>query len=407
MDEFETGPILSLPEVAERLRIEIKNKNNEGAQAILNSFIDENDATDVVHFLSEKDYQKLIELQNKANETIKTNETVKTNEIDEYVSISDRIARRLLCGARALDQGITTVFKTMNTAQNFCQETYKNISNTISDTSNKLKENATEMLQTTANTYEHTRWFLEAVLTKNTDKVDIIRHIRNKYGHLLFTYNAATKEFDINDSLTSILMEEYKKECKQFHLGRTATVSNDHLDRNTNRLANKRFEEIQKIQRTQSDSASNIKTPKCDDLVTVDLLSTIIETNYEEIENMGKKEGEGEEKSSDLRLTKGKSFTKKRPRDEEEESGNLNTKRRKVLIPRILILKRMMEQQKEKEEKEEKEGGKPRRKTRRKIRRNKKANTKKRKVNKKTKKRKTNKKTKINRKKSKKRRTKK
>jgi hypothetical protein len=52
-------------------------------------------------------------------------------------------------------------------------------------------------------------------------------------------------------------------------------------------------------------------------------------------------------------------------------------------------------------------GGKPRRQTRRKIRRNKKAKTKKRKVNKKTKKRKTNKKTKVNRKKSKKRRTKK
>ena len=56
-------------------------------------------------------------------------------------------------------------------------------------------------------------------------------------------------------------------------------------------------------------------------------------------------------------------------------------------------------------------GGKPRSKTRRKIRRNKKAKTKKRKVNKKTKKRKTNKKTKVNRKKSKrktnKRRTKK
>jgi len=52
-------------------------------------------------------------------------------------------------------------------------------------------------------------------------------------------------------------------------------------------------------------------------------------------------------------------------------------------------------------------GGKPRRQTRRKIRRNKKAKTKKRKVNKKTKKRKTNKKTKVNRKKSKRKRTKK
>ena len=50
-----------------------------------------------------------------------------------------------------------------------------------------------------------------------------------------------------------------------------------------------------------------------------------------------------------------------------------------------------------------KKGGK----TRRKIRRNKKAKTKKRKTNKKTKKRKANKKTKVNRKKSKKRRTKK
>lgn len=54
-----------------------------------------------------------------------------------------------------------------------------------------------------------------------------------------------------------------------------------------------------------------------------------------------------------------------------------------------------------------KNGGKPRRQTRRKIRRNKKAKTKKRKANKKTKKRKVNKKTKVNRKKSKKRRTKK
>lgn len=58
--------------------------------------------------------------------------------------------------------------------------------------------------------------------------------------------------------------------------------------------------------------------------------------------------------------------------------------------------------------KEEKNGGKPRRQTRRKIRRNKKTKkSKKRKVNKKTKKRKTNKKTKVNRKKSKKIRTKK
>ena len=52
-------------------------------------------------------------------------------------------------------------------------------------------------------------------------------------------------------------------------------------------------------------------------------------------------------------------------------------------------------------------GGKSRRQTIRKIRRNKKAKTKKRKANKKTKKKKANKKTKVNRKKSKKRRTKK
>jgi hypothetical protein len=70
--------------------------------------------------------------------------------------------------------------------------------------------------------------------------------------------------------------------------------------------------------------------------------------------------------------------------------------------------KRKREEGEEGEEGEEpktktKKGGK----TRRKIRRNKKAKTKKRKTNKKTKKRKANKKTKVNRKKSKKRRTKK
>jgi hypothetical protein len=394
--EEKAGPIMSLKEVADRLKKVINEENNEGIQSILNSFEERNDATDVVNFLSNADYLKLIELQEQAL----LPETITPAQVDEYVSISDRFAGGLLCGARVVDRGVASVFQRVDNLQNFCLGTYDTITATITNKAKELTDNANQMLQTTANTYNHTRWFLKTVIGNIPQKEDspVIQYIRNQYGHLLFTYDHNTKEFNFDDSLLDILNTDIKDAVPIYGKSKSdPSIPHAIL---LNKAADEKASKLQS--RTQSEDKNSKPWPfyTLSNLHYTDV-PTVAEMIENNIENNKKRKYEESEESEESNGTSPPLLKK----------SNNNNNEITQFIPSSVImlgLKRKIEiVSRENEYKNAKEGGKPRRKTRRKIRRNKKAKTKKRKSNKKTKKRKANKKTKVNRKKSKKNRNKK
>jgi len=375
MSEFEkAGPIISLTDMAKYLEKQINNDNAEGIKKILNSFEDINTASDLINYLSTKDFDRLIQLQEKAN----TNEeTIEEAEITEYVSISDRIATGLLCIARLTT---SVIDKASNQTNNF----FDNISTTASETRdnaicvfNTAENMSNDIKQYTYNTYKHTEWFLRTVLKNNEVNDQVKLHITNQYGHLLFTYDPDLRTFKYDNSLTDILMPIVLGKIKEVKgINRSATESPYTAEQALQNVANKKANT--QMQRTQS--------------LGEDTKFAYTDTDRNKIEDY-----------------------------------IIDNKDNTTMVPRIVIINAIKEQNNKRKregesyvEKEGKEpqtkkarvpttGGKIRRQTRRKIRRNKKAKTKKRKTNKKTKKRKM--KTKVNRKKTKrktnKRRTKK
>lgn len=353
--EPKAGPIISLGDLANYLREQINESNSVGIQKILDSFEENDTAIDLLEYLSKEDFDSLIELQMKANSIEKT---IEKRDITEYVSISDRIATVLLCIAR-----VTT--SVIDNASNQTSEFFDKISNGASKTIknaecvfNTVENMSDDIKQYTYNTYKHTEWFLRTALKNNEVNDQVKRHITNQYGHLLFTYDPDSRTFKYDDSLTDILMPIVMEKIQsQKGPKRSATESpytvNQHFEKAANEKATSQITRTNSLKENTKLAYTDTNMKKIEDYI---------------IDNEG------------------------------------NT----TMVPRIVIINAIKEQNNKRkrveEEKEEEEpktkkpkGGK----TRRKIRRNKKAKTKKRKVNKKTKKRKANKKTKVNRKKSK------
>ena len=394
MDEQKEGPIQSLQEVAQQLSNAIREKNNKKVQTILNSFKENYVADATVELLSEGDFKKLIKLQKNANETITT------DDIDTYVTTSDRIATGLLCLGRTADQSLTRICNHIDSILKTAQTTTANTVNKINEMIEQGTHLTDEIFQITYNSYDHARWFFQTVLSNSSDgeEVPIKQHIRNKYGHLLFIYDHESKEFDYNDALTNYLMPLVIKKLQNKKRPTSAS------DKKVEESMEKEADELYKKNQHRSNSSPAVLTRQEIQEGQVQILEdqqvAIIESNIQPDIQLEDQQVAIIESNiqPDIEPNIQYSNPKKRNRNEITE-----------FVPRIEMinrLKRKIEDEIASRKKTKTEnGGKPRRQTRRKIRRNKKAKTKKRKANKKTKKRKM--KTKVNRKKSKRRRTKK
>ena len=405
MAEEKTGKIQSLQEVAQELSSAIRSGDYRNVQTILDSFEKNSTADDTMKLLSRTDFDTLQTLQKKANETITT------DDIDEYVSISDKIATGLLCGARVVDQSLTGICNHIASILKATQTTTANTVNQINKMIENGKNISDNFFETTYNSYNHTRWFFKTVLSNpsNGEKVQTSKkHIRDKYGHLLFIYNHENKEFDYNDALTNYLMPLVIEKLQNKKRPTSAS------EKDADKLIEKEKEavELYKKERTKS-SPAVLTTQEIQEgqyRILEDQQVAIIESNIQP--DIQLEDQQVAIIESDTRTNNNKRGRDSNDSNEENQPSKKIRSSNEILyfVPRTVLIREILHERKRKRKRNESpnggpNGGKPRRKTRRKISRNKKAKTKKRKVNKKTKKRKM--KTKVNRKKSKRRRNKK
>lgn len=364
------GPTFSLQDVAEALKINIEIGDNNGVTDILNSFEDNDTASDLINYLSKDDFNKLIELQRKAN----TKVTIKNEEIDEYVSLSDKIARGLLCAGR-------TVANSINNANHAVNKIAKQTENAINKTKLRASTFAKCVLNETQvatenilNSYKHTQWFLNTVFINQSEENEnnkVSKYIYDKYGYLLVTYKDGV--FDFNDAMTSYLMPKIVDAVEK-HDG-TASQPNSY-----NTLEGKIKQNLSSEQVSLS-QPPGFKTHPFEDI------ENIVSNNLQTIQTQQTQNNNDTLIPRIILLQKIEKKGIKRSYDDDSYEVEEGPQTKKARAPTT--------------------GGKPRRQTRRKIRRNKKANTKKRKVNKKTKKRKMKTKTKKTKRKTNKRRTRK
>jgi hypothetical protein len=360
-EEPKEGAIFSLEEVAVKLHNKISENDLKGAQVILNSFEENDTASDLINYLSTEDFNSLIKLQEKANEK---KGTITTNEIDEYVSLSDKIAIGLLCAGRVLDKGLTGICDAMSSAAQMTESVTKKFKKEGENIVNDALNSTQSMIENTVNTYEHTRWFLRTVITKQSEVTPIIQHIKDNYGHLLFTYDGKNQTFEYDDSLTGIVMAD----AVSLSRGKSTNVFDDFI----------------------SHPSLNER-------------SSTVPTDFKPIDNL--KIDQLEKFDKQLKKVVSKSNRLFKPRSvilRELKQSIIEEKERKGTKRNFASVEGNPHPNPNKKVRPN-TGGK----TRRKIRRNKKAKTKKRKANKKTKKRKMKTKTKKTKRKTNKRRTKK
>jgi len=400
-EEKKEGAIQSLQEVAQELSSAIQNGEYKDVQTILDSFEKNSTADATVDLLSEHDFDRLQTLQRKANETITT------NEIEEYVLMSDRIATGLLCGARVVDKSLTGI---CNNISDILEATKKNADDTVDKIKQIVKRGthmSDEIFQITYNSYNHARWFFQTVLSNSSEEPvfqNSKEHIRNKYGYLLFIYDHNTREFDYNDALTKFLMPLVVKDIESIKGPDRPRTAPSELSEG---FLKKKSEQLAPSNIRPGTASGRIETQIETQIETLENQLAIIENDIAFIEN---------DMQNNNQNNKNKRGRDSNDSNEENQPSKKIRSSNEILyfLPRIGLVKGIINERKNKRNESPNgpvngpaTGGKPHRQTRRKIRRNKKAKTKKRKVNKKTKKRKTNKKRKVNRKKSKKRRTKK
>ena len=291
-----------------------------------------------------------------------------------------------------------------NVANNIKKIT-KNATNNVQTVFNNTQETAqkkiSESMNYISNTIENIQYFVKELLSgediKYENKIELIKHLYDSKGYLLMKFENGKFEFDsylnqfVFEKVKELVskknvrnIDEAKEEMQNSqpepfdileNVAKNTLEPKPQLLRSYTTPANMQPNLIEKIKKFEATLKKDFYKLLPPQLIKHDPRHKITNTNTNHKRKQEVKEEEKEEKKA----------SSKRKREDKED--NQNPKKQKGL--------------------EEKAGGKPRRQTRRKIRRNKKTKTKKRKVNKKTKKRKTNKKTKVNRKKSKKRRTKK
>jgi hypothetical protein len=373
-EEPKAGKILTLEQVAEVLKKNIEKRDQIGVNGILNSFEQNTTAEDLINYLSQDDFRKLIELQEKANSNV-----IETNDIDEYVSISDKIAGGLLCAGRALDKGLTGICNAVSSAAQMTKKIKNERKNIVNNALNSTKSMIENTIENTVNTYDHTRWFLNTVLIKQAENKNntVSKHIYDKYGYLLVTYKDG--DFDFNDAMTSILMPQIVKAVKKTD---GSATQNDYEPTAENITQNLSSEPVSSSQPT------DFKMSPFEDIK--DIEKNVL-NNLQTLQKLQKQNNNDTLIPRIILLKEIKQKGIKRSHDDvsydvkdgSEEEKQPNKRQNNKVRPNT--------------------GGK----SRRKIRRNKKAKTKKRKTNKKTKKRKMKTKTKKTKRKTNKRRTKK
>ena len=351
------GPTFSLQDVAEALKRNIEIRDNNGVTRILNSFEDNDTASDLINYLSKDDFRKLIELQEKAN----TNETIGNSEIDKYVSLSDKIARGLLCAGRTVADGINNANDAVN---NIAKKAEIAIEKTKSRARTFAKCVLDETLVATdniVNSYKHTQWFLNTVLKNQAEENEnnkLSKYIYDKYGYLLVTYKDG--DFDFNDAMTSYLMPQIVDAVENHDGAASQPNSYNTLE--------------EKIKQNLSSKQVSSSQPYDYKMSPFEDIEKIVSNNLKTLQTQNNND-------TFPRIILLKEIDKGIKRSRGDVSSSYDVVEEEKTDPN--------------KNKKQKTGGK----TRRKIRRNKKAKTKKRKVNKKTKKRKR--KTKVNRKKTK------
>ena len=395
------GKIFSYREVAQQLSAAIAAQNVEKIQEILNSLPSisvpsehdpdefESVSTVVIKYLEDEEYDRLMELQAKSN-----SRPVTTDEIDEYVQLSEKFARAILYSAKLIDKSATAICNMGESMINVAHETIEYTKEKVQEGVKNCKNIRNELFETAIQSYAHTHWFLRNVIRNPRHERDVLQHIKNKYGHLLFTYNAITNEIIYDKYLDSMLIPEYMKSLKEEKGFSRATTIATSVDHELEKIKDKKAYEIDsKLQRSKSlpDNIQinkympNIPDPlnyKIIQYVDPNMINTLIGMRIDE-EDMDMDEDNMDQGN----MKEGNMYQGMYEDMDQEES--------KVQNPNVRKRSRSDEEESDekKEPKRPRPGAEKGGKTRRKSRRKNKTKTKKIKTNKKTKKRNMNRKT--------------